>query len=80
MKYKNRNKFTQAEKVLMHLRYFGSITPMEAIQDYGITRLAAMIHNLRKSGEPIGKIIELGTNRFGEKSHWAKYIYGKVDS
>lgn len=30
---------TQCEKVLRHLRKFGSITPMEAIQEYGIMRL-----------------------------------------
>ncbi len=81
MRYKDRTKFTQEEKVLMHLKHFGTITPMEAIQDYGITRLAAKIHLLKKMGEPIGKIIEIGTNRFGERAHWAKYFYGKeVDS
>lgn len=80
MRYKDRNKFTQEEKVLMHLKLFGSITPMEAIHDYGITRLAAKIHLLKEAGEPIVTIIELGKNRFGDKAHWARYVYGKVDS
>ena len=34
---------TQCEKVLRHLRTFGSITPMEAIQEYGIMRLGGPV-------------------------------------
>jgi hypothetical protein len=37
----------QRNKVLEHLRIFGSITPVEAETCYGCRRLAARIHELR---------------------------------
>jgi hypothetical protein len=40
-------KQTQADAVLDHLLQFGSITSIEAIDNYKITRLSAVIHNLR---------------------------------
>ena len=64
---------TQSDKILRHLRDFGSITPMEAIQDYSIMRLGARIYDLRKRGHSIISAIECGKNRYGEKTHWAKY-------
>ena len=32
---------TQTERVIKHLKEYGSITPLEAIREYGITRLGA---------------------------------------
>ena len=66
-------KTTQGEKVYRHLKYFGKITPMEAIHEYGITRLSAVVFNLKKRGIPIESEIETGRNRFGEKAWWSKY-------
>lgn len=43
----------QARKVLSHLERRGSISPMEAIITYGITRLAARVHELRNVGFPV---------------------------
>lgn len=40
----------QARQVLNHLEKRGSISPMEAIITYGITRLAARIFELREIG------------------------------
>lgn len=40
----------QARMVLSHLERRGSISPMEAIITYGITRLAARIFELREIG------------------------------
>lgn len=34
---------TQTEMILGHLKEHGSITPLEAIRDYGIMRLGARI-------------------------------------
>ena len=41
---------TQREKVLKHILKTGSISSFEAIMDYGITRLAARIHDLKMLG------------------------------
>lgn len=41
------------DKVLAHLLSGRSITPLEALGDYGIFRLAARIHELKKKGHKI---------------------------
>lgn len=38
---------TQKDMVLDYIRDFGSITPMDAFRDLGITRLAAVVCRLR---------------------------------
>jgi hypothetical protein len=40
----------QRYRVLKHIYKFGSISPRDAFMDYGITRLAARIHDLKKEG------------------------------
>ena len=39
---------TQAKQILAHLRRYDHITSMEAIQKYGVTRLAACIFDLKE--------------------------------
>ena len=45
-----RNK-TQCELVADHIETYGGITAWEAIKEYGITRLAARIHELQGTGQ-----------------------------
>lgn len=40
----------QRQRILRHLQTFGSITALEAMQEYGIMRLAARIADLEKEG------------------------------
>ena len=40
----------QKEAISYHLKEFGSITSLEAIQEYGATRLSSIIYDLRKDG------------------------------
>lgn len=40
----------QCETILRHLRDYGSITSLEAMQEYGIMRLASRISDLKKIG------------------------------
>lgn len=44
---------SQKQKVLKHLRKYGSITSWTAIQRYRITRLSAVIKQLRDDGYDI---------------------------
>lgn len=44
---------TQIERVIKHLKEYSSITPLEAIREYGITRLGARIWDLRDLGYDI---------------------------
>jgi len=57
----------QTEKVKEHLDRYGSITTLEAFNDYGITRLSARIHELRTDGYPIDREFKNVKNRYGER-------------
>lgn len=66
-------RITHQDRILNHLITKGSITSWEAIKEYGITRLSAVIFNLRKEYN-IRSEIEKSTNRYGDKISYAKYI------
>ncbi len=72
---------TKTEAVLKHLEIFGSITSWEAIKEYGATRLSAIIFNLRHKYDMNieNDWIEF-TDRYGNKSRYAKYIYKRGDN
>ena len=63
-------------RILRHLIDYGSITTWEAIQEYGCTRLSEYIRQLRKDytikDEWVGY-----RNRYGEATHYKKYILGR---
>ena len=44
---------TKKQKILNHLKSGKSITSMEAINLYGVTRLAAVVHTLKRERHPI---------------------------
>ncbi len=68
---------TQTEQVLRHLQDYGSITPVEAMAEYGIMRLGARIWDLKRQGHNITSERETGVNRYNEKTHYAKYYLRK---
>ena len=68
---------TQKEMIYQHLLDNGSITSMEAIQHYGITRLSGRIHDLRKEGKKIISTREENTNRYGRKVVYDRYVLRK---
>ena len=61
-------------RILNHLAEYGSITSMEAFQNYGITRLAASVKDLRDLGYDIVTLMMEGQNRYGEATRYAKYV------
>lgn len=65
---------TQIGAVLDHMRTNGSITSMEAIENYGATRLSGLIFELKKQGHCIITEMQQGKNRFGGNCNYAKYI------
>ena len=67
----------QTIAVLNHLKEHDSITSMEAIENYGATRLADIIFRLRKRGYNIRTIDCVGKNRYGHTCNYAKYILEK---
>ena len=64
---------TQNERVLKHMRKYGTITTKQAYDLYGITRLGARIYELRSMGFDIVADTVPVKNRFGEKAHVARY-------
>lgn len=71
---------TKTNAVLRHLEEVGHITSLEAIKEYGATRLSAIIFNLRHKYDMNieNDWIEF-TDRYGNKSRYAKYIYKRGD-
>lgn len=64
----------QTRQVLYHLFFRGSITPKIAAEEYGITRLAAVIWKLRHIyGFTISSMDESEKNRFGVKTTFSRY-------
>lgn len=41
---------TQCERIMRHLEKFGTISTYEAFTEYGITRLASRVCDLRQQG------------------------------
>lgn len=59
------------------IREFGSITPPDAFRDLGVTRLAAVIFELREDGHDLHTEREHGKNRFGHATRYARYSLGR---
>lgn len=68
---------SQKQMVLDYISEFGSITPIDAFKDLGITRLAAVVFALRDDGHDIHKEREHAYNRYGQKVRYARYSFGK---
>lgn len=66
-------KETHYDRVLRHLKDYGSITSWEAIEEYGCTRLSAVIYMLRQVGYIITSETISKKNRYGKTVHFAKY-------
>ena len=66
---------TQREAIIEYITEFGSITPMQAFADLGITKLATRISEMRKDGMKF-KIDMVSTkNRYGKSVTYAKYSF-----
>lgn len=66
-------KESQVKKVLNHLMKFGSITTLEAFFNYGCTRLASRIYEIRQMGISIKSEPVAVKNRDGETVHVVRY-------
>lgn len=66
---------TQKELVLQYITDFGSITPMEAFNDLGITKLATRISEMRKEGKEFKIDMVKKKNRYGKPVRFARYSF-----
>ena len=60
---------SQSDAILEHLKAGNSITPVDALRDFGCFRLAARIDDLRQRGHDIETVTE---KRNGKK--YARYL------
>ncbi len=64
---------TQHELILQYINDFGSISPMEAFNDLGITKLATRISEMSRMGYSFSKTLESSKNRYGQSVHYMRY-------
>lgn len=64
---------TQCEKILDYMCSNGSITPLDALREFGCMRLASRINDLKRQGVVITSTIETNINRYGEKIRYSRY-------
>lgn len=64
---------TQKEMILRHLRDYGTITPVDALREYGCMRLGARIYDLKRAGYSISSELMESVNRYGARVAYAKY-------
>lgn len=68
---------TQREMILRYMQDVGSITPHEALREFGCMRLGARIWDLRKRGYRVIRTMEARKNRYGKTISYARYSLGK---
>lgn len=68
-------KITQCEMIEEYLDEWGSITPLEAMRDLGIMRLASRIAELKKQGHKIKSEMVSVATRNGGRTHVARYSW-----
>ena len=68
---------TQREAILQYIEDFGSITPMQAFADLGITKLATRISEMRKDGMEFKIEMVRSCNRYGKSVSYAKYSFAE---
>lgn len=71
---------TQEQRILDYITRYGSISPLEAFRDLGITKLATRISDMRKDGIKFDQRYEKSQNRFGETVYFMRYFFPKEDN
>ena len=66
---------TQKQLILDYIADFGSITPMEAYSDLGITKLATRISEMRREGTEFKIETIKSKNRYGKATRYARYSF-----
>ena len=63
----------QQMDILCYIYDFGSISPMEAFNDLGITKLSTRVSEMKVIGILFDQTYENRKNRFGKKVHYMRY-------
>ena len=69
-------RYTQKELVMKYINDFGSITPMQAFSDLGITKLATVVSRLiHDDGVEFVKSMQISRNRYGRSCTFMRYSF-----
>ena len=68
---------TQRDAIIEYITEFGSITPMQAFSDLGITKLATRISEMRKDGWTFKIETVKKNNRYGKPVYFCKYSFAE---
>lgn len=68
---------TQHDLILAHMDTYGSISPFEAFTEYGITKLATRISELKRLGYNFTSVMVEQENRFGQPVRFMRYWRAK---
>ena len=66
---------TQREAIIDYINQFGSITPMEAFADLGITKLATRVSEMKKDGITLKHESIKCKTRLGRTTHYTRYSF-----
>lgn len=66
---------TQIEKIINYIEVEGSITPLDALREFGCMRLASRMSDLKRLGYPVISKMETAKNRRGEPVRYARYSF-----
>ena len=67
---------TQHDRIKQYMKDFGSITPMQAFADLGITKLSTRIGEMiRWDNAPIEKTRVCSVNRYGDPVSYMRYSW-----
>ena len=69
---------TQHDRIRKYIDDFGSITPMQAFYDLSITKLSTRICEMEKKGYVVKRERVDDTNRYGEPTHYFRYIKAAI--
>lgn len=64
---------TQKQQIAEYIDTFGSITPMQAFSDLGITKLATRVSEMKKVGYEFKQTPVCSYNRYGKTVRYMKY-------
>lgn len=70
----------QREQIYDYIVVFGSITPMDAFTDLGITKLATRVSEMREAGTDIIGEWESTKNRYGKTVRYMRYRLGEQNN
>ncbi len=70
----NETTMSQRDMILRYMEDFGSITPAQAMDEFGCYRLSARIWDIRNHlGRKVRAEMVERVNRYGHKTRFAKY-------